>query len=179
MSAYARALREGRVDDAYALTSASYKAQVTPAAFRARYADAQVRDARSTELDAAQLVAGAGSLALAREGDRWAVSGDGVSASDDDRARAALEAFVAAVERRDFDAAYALLSERWRARYSPERFKADFEAESGAPERLSRAKAAAKTPPQHAGNEVLFAIGEGRAVRLVREGDGYRVAAIE
>lgn len=174
--AYADALDEGRLDDAYALTSADYRAQVTRSEFGKRYAKAEVRKARAAELLSVRVHATAGETSLVLEEGQWRVGSEGQS---DDGARSALEGFVSSVEKGDFAKAYALLSGDWRARYTPERFKADFQASPENRDRLSRAKAALNGSPEHVGNEVRFNIGDGRAVRLVREGDGYRVAAIE
>ncbi|MFL5319504.1 MAG: hypothetical protein ACJ790_07590 [Myxococcaceae bacterium] len=175
-AAYAKALREDRLDDAWALTSEQYRAQVSRKAFGERYASESARTARADELDGAKLHVAAGDTALTRDKGEWRIAAEG---SNDDGARKTLEAFVTAASAKDWKQAYALLSGALRARYTPERFASDFAQEPQAAERLARAKAALQADPERVGNEVRFGIGDGKAVRLVREAGGYRVAAIE
>ena len=91
----------------------------------------------------------------------------------------ALAAFIDAANAGDFDRAYALLSGDWRARYTPERLKSDFEAEPLAKERLERARVASAQAPVVRGDVAEFPIGAGKAVRLVKENGNFRVAALE
>lgn len=92
----------------------------------------------------------------------------------------ALAAFVAAVDGGRFDEAYGLLSGRWRARLTPERLRDDL-AEGGAlaVDRLARARLAAGGSVRREGDLARFPIGDGKAVRLVREGSGWKIDALE
>jgi len=101
------------------------------------------------------------------------------SAAPTATATEALAAFITAAKTGDFDRAYALLSGDWRARYTPERLKSDFEAEPLAKDRLERARVALAQPPVVRGDVAEFPIGAGKAVRLVKEGGNFRVAALE
>lgn len=95
-------------------------------------------------------------------------------------ARVALVAFLDAADAGRFEACYRMLSGALRARYTTERLAADFRAApEGARERLSRARAAAAGTPEIADGRAEFPIGAGKAVRLVREDDRWRVEALE
>ncbi len=172
--AYADALEQGQLDAAYALLDP--QAGESEAAFRARYADPTVRAARARQLRASTgelRLAGTPVSVVDREG--WRVIDGG-----GERAQGTLRDFLSAVDAGDFAGAYALLSGGWRAQYTPAAFAQDFRAEPLAKERLSRARAALEgAAPRFEGDAVLFPIGEGKAVRLVREDGTFRVAALE
>lgn len=87
--------------------------------------------------------------------------------------------FLDAAQSGDFEEAYQWLAGSWRARYTPARLKEDFEREPLGPDRIARARAAMKAAPLIHGDSAEFPIGEGKAVRLVREVGGFRVAALE
>ncbi len=100
--------------------------------------------------------------------------------TDADEARAALLAFVAAAEERRFEACYEMLAAPLRARYTAARLAADWRlAETVAGERLARARASAAAAPQIRGDQASFPVGTGRAVLLVREAAGWRVASLD
>lgn len=93
---------------------------------------------------------------------------------------AVLARFLDAAAAGDFSTAYGLLASPLRARYTPATLERDFTAEPLAKERLARARFALEhQPPAYREGAVEFPIAEGRAVRLVPEGGGYKVAAIE
>ncbi len=97
-------------------------------------------------------------------------------------ARAALERFLNATEARRFEEAYSLLAGNWRARYTPARLADDFSAARGtAQDLLARARAAAARPLRllEGGARAELAVGDGKAVRLVRELDGWKVESLE
>lgn len=171
---YARALRDGRLDDAYALTSKEYRATVSAQAFKARYTQDAVRAARADAISKTPVRAVGAEMSLVRDGKVWRVAGE----SEGD-ARAVADAFVKAAAAGEWKKAYSFLAAPLRARYSPERFAEDFKAEPQAKERLTRARVALEGTPELVGNEVRFMIGEGRALRLIREADGFRILAIE
>lgn len=172
--AYAEALEQGELDAAYALLDP--QAGESEAAFRARYADPTVRAARARQLRASTgelRLAGTPVSVVDREG--WRVIDGG-----GELAKETLRAFLSSVDGGDFAGAYALLSGGWRAQYTPAAFAQDFQAEPLARERLARARAALDgAAPQFEGDTVLFPIGDGKAVRLVREDGTFRVAALE
>lgn len=97
-------------------------------------------------------------------------------------ARAVLDTFTAALEAGRWEAAYALLSARWRARETPARLAADL-ASSGeiGQDALRRARAllAAGARPIERDDRAELIIGRDQAARLVREGHVWRVDALE
>lgn len=172
-SAYAEALREGRLGDAWGLTGE----QLPREEFEKRYSDEKIRADRARLVAEASgsLEARSGSLVLARGASGWVV----VETYPEAEARKVLESFLAAAEAQDFGAAYRLLSGELRSRYTPERLKEDFQREPLARERLSRARAALDSAPEIEGRTVRYPVGDGKSVRLVFEDAGYRVAALE
>lgn len=171
--AYAEALRKGRVDEAWALTAGG----ISREEFEARYGSEEARRARAeaVERGSGSLVARSGALTIVREGDAWRI----VERSAGEAARESLKAFLAAAESGDFSRAYALLASGLRARYTPHRLEQDFRAEPLAAERLARARVALEAEPSVQGEYVHFPVAGGKAVRLAREDDGYRVLALE
>lgn len=171
---YARALEDGRVADAYALTVGGPEEE---AAFLERYADADARKARAADVrtGAPLLEARAPSLTVAQSPEGWRV----VEARPADVPRAALRRFIDKVEARDWKSAWELLAGPLRARYTPDRLRDDFEREPLAKERLRRARLALNTHVRVGAGEAVFPLGDERAVRLVLEDGEYRIAAIE
>jgi hypothetical protein len=100
-----------------------------------------------------------------------------------DEPAAVLEAFAAALDEGRFEAAYALLSARWRARETPARLANDL-ATSGsvgqdAVRRVRALLSAGARPTLPRADLAVLDIGVDAAARLVREGDGWRVDALE
>lgn len=93
-------------------------------------------------------------------------------------ARAAVEAFVAAVTQRDFARALSLLGPPWSGRYSPERLASDFDAEPLAQERLQRlARAAAGLKVD--GDRARAPIDAERAATLARIDGRWKLITLE
>ncbi len=174
---YARALAENRLDDAYALTSKAQQERVSREAFSTRYSGERDRQARAEEILAGvgTMRARAGTLEATREPEGWRVA----ELPPAEAPRQVLERFVAAVDARDFDAAYGLLAPAWRARYTPARLKADFTAEPTAPDRVERLRAALDRPLTVTADGAELPLGDGRAVRLLREAQSYTVVSLE
>ena len=97
----------------------------------------------------------------------------------------ALESFIEAVEAGRFDVALSGMSSDWRARYTPPRLKADFDAEPLSTERLNRARWALThgrweaSPDAEEKAEVRLTISDGKAVRMVAEADGWKISRLE
>lgn len=172
--AYARALDEGRLQDAYALTNGGPEGEV---AFLDRYSDEATRRERAAAVRSgtALLEARAPSVTIAHTAQGWRV----VEARPADVPRAALSRFLDTVEAREWQKAWNLLAAPLRARYTPERLREDFEREPLAKERLRRARLALNANVRVGAGEALFPLGEDRAVVLVLEDGEYRVASIE
>ncbi|MGC4114275.1 MAG: hypothetical protein QM765_06590 [Myxococcales bacterium] len=94
--------------------------------------------------------------------------------------KAALEAFLSAAEKEDFQACYQLLASPLREKYTPIRLGEDFRAVQGlALDKLARARVALAARPRLEQASAEFPISETRAVRLVLESSGWKVAALE
>jgi uncharacterized protein YbaA (DUF1428 family) len=173
-SAYAQALEEKRLADAYALTTTSEQNQKS---FLEHYSDASVRQARVAEVRKAlpKLQAQAQALTLIQTPGGWRV----VEKEAEDAPRETLNRFLDAVKGKDWPTVWSLLSAPLRARYTPERLRDDFKREPLSTVRVRRARLALKGPVRLSASGAEFPIGEDRAVRLVREAGEYRVAAIE
>ena len=96
--------------------------------------------------------------------------------------RAVLERFSAAVGEHRWDEAYPLLSARWRTRETPSRLATDLAAAGPAGRDIVqrvRALLAAGVAVTVNGETATLPIGPDRAARLVREGEVWRVDALE
>ncbi len=91
----------------------------------------------------------------------------------------ALRGFIQASENGQFELAYRLLAQPWRARYTPDQLKRDFELEPRSKDLLARARAALAEGGTTRGDLTEYPIGNGRAVRVVREPEGFKVSALE
>ena len=95
-------------------------------------------------------------------------------------AKAALETFLAAAAKEDFEACYQLLSGSLRERYTPARLAEDFKVVRGmAEDKLARARSALSEKPRLEEGKAEFPISEGKAVRLVLEAGSWKIAALE
>jgi hypothetical protein len=95
---------------------------------------------------------------------------------------AVLTDFVAALEAGRWPEAYALLSARWRARYTPERLAADWGA-AGPVSRDAAARVAALLASGAAvpveGRRARLPVGDGKAAQLLLEEGRWRIDALE
>jgi hypothetical protein len=175
--AYGQALAEHRLEDAYALTSSAYRARTPFAAFAAACADSAACAQRAVAATAfrGHWTARTQTLAVVDEGGQWRVEELTAAVGPTQ----VLDAFLSAVNRGDFNAAWTLLASPLRARYTPERLKEDFEREPLAKERLERARKASEAAPKLEAGVAAFSVGGGKAVQLVLEEGAYRVAALE
>lgn len=175
--AYADALEENRLDAALALSTG-----LDAAHFKKLYADAQVRALRARAVRAAADGAtSSGALKLVLENGAWRVQElEPARPQVQEQAAQVLSRFLDAADAGDFEGALQLLGASWRNRYTPQRFGEDFAREPLAKERLQRARSAlgqANWVVDAAGAQLP--LGEGRAVRLMREGDALKVVALE
>jgi hypothetical protein len=175
--AYAEALRDDRLEHAYALSTREHRERVSLEAFRLRHADAAKRAARAEEIlrSLDSMRARSAAVEAQREPEGWRVS----ELFPESGVKETLIRFLDAAEGGDFDAAYALLSGEWRGRYTAKKLQSDFAADPRARDRLQRARAALGGEIRWRGETAELEVGEGRAVKLVREGDAFRVSALE
>jgi hypothetical protein len=172
---FAAHLRAGQLEQAWALS-----AGLTREAFLARYADAGRREQRATAVHRAALGERApAALQLSYAAEGWRVQEQPDAAPSAAEVQQALAEFLDAADRRDFPAAWTMLSARWRARYTPARLQSDFDIEPQVKERLARARAALAGPWRVEKDSAALGLGEGRTLKLEREGELWRVAALE
>jgi hypothetical protein len=174
---YAEALRDGKLDAAYELLDEGTRPDA--AAFRAQYATDDARRARADAIlgSLPSMRASSGELELVRAGGAWRVADPPPQTAP----RQALERFLSSVEGGDFKAAYLLLAQPWRDRYTPQRLEKDFALEPQAKDRVARVRAAlgGRVSLEVSREGARLPLGGGRAVQLVREGGGYKIAALE
>jgi len=174
--AYAEALEQNRLDAALELSTG-----LDAKRFRELYAAEAVRSARAAAVRAAADGSSSGALKLVLEDGAWRVQElEPAKPQVQEQAANVLQQFLDAADAGRFDAALSLLSASWRNKYTAKRFEDDFGKEPQAKERLARARSALERGGWivDAGGAQL-PLGEGRAVRLEREGDAYRVVALE
>jgi hypothetical protein len=172
---FATRLEKGELEQAWALSTG-----ISRETFFARYADANERAQRANAVaHAAAGEAGAGGVQLTFGNEGWRVLEAPEASRSDADVQKALTDFLDAAERRDFPTAWTMLSAKWRARYTPTRLQTDFDAEPQVKERLARARAALGGTWKVERDSAALGLGEGRTLRLEREGELWRVAALE
>lgn len=93
--------------------------------------------------------------------------------------RAVVDAFLAAVGERRFDVALSQLSKPWRDRYDEQRLARDFEQDPVAAARVKRVQSHRADAFAVSGAQSSLGLGDGRALRLVREESGWKISALE
>ncbi len=174
---YARALDEGRVDDAWALSAPLDRDQ-----FAARYAEAGARRRRAYAIAHAAEGQPSAAVALEVRESGWRVIEPPAPAAlvaDEELARALIAHFLAAVASGDFDSVLGDLAASWRAKYTPARLRSDFSTEPSAQIRLERIRAALPGRWEVTLAGPQLPLGEGKTLRLLREGGALKVAALE
>ena len=172
---FASKLGQGDLERAWLLSTG-----LSRQAFFARYADPSLRQGRAEAVQkAAAGQAGPSGLQLTFAADGWRVQEAPDAQTGEAALQKTLSEFLDAAERRDFPAAWTMLSARWRARYTPARLQSDFDAEPQVKERLARARAALAGPWKVDRDSAALGLGEGRTLKLEREGLLWRVAALE
>jgi hypothetical protein len=177
MRAYGQALEAGRLDEAWALS-----APLDREHFVERYGDAAARHQRAEQALKAAEGQPAEGFAIEARADGWRVLEapvPEVPRDDEAQARALVDHFLAAVQSGDFDAVFGDLAASWRARYTPERLKADLAAEPAAADRLQRIRAARDSKWELTPSGPQLPLGEGKRLKLQREGAALKVVALE
>ncbi len=184
---FARALRAGRYDEAYAYLDEGYRRRVAEPEFR-RHLAAHPDEVRrligllsnavaTEEITAEVPVAGGETLSLRWDQGRWSVEGCAIDFYDQSTPRSALRAFVRAMERRRYDVVLRLVPADDREGMSEERMREAFEGE--AREEVERLVAALResldAPIEVVGDRATMAYGEGATLQLVREGADWKV----
>ena len=149
-------------------------------AWHAFYNDPSNRQAKARDIKAAlEGTHDAPALVMEFAQGQWRVVDAGPATALQTAADAVLLRFLQAAEEGDFQTVWTLLAPSLRARYTPARLKEDFANEPKSPERMGRSKAAANQKWQATAAGAERVLGVGKSVKLVREGDAWRVAALE
>ncbi len=159
---YLRALAEGRCAEAYEQLSPAFRAKTNREAFCASVSGVTYHP-----------------VALVQHGGQWWVEPAGPVRTDA-QTRAATEVlrkFARAAMSGDFATVHAMLAAPLRARYTPERLRADFSRARAIAEARVLALAAADAVVD--GDVARAGAGAGRMARLVREESGWKVASLE
>jgi hypothetical protein len=93
--------------------------------------------------------------------------------------RELVQRFVAATESKHFEEVLPLLAKPLRERYSVEKLERDFGADPLAVARLAQIKAKAGDAFVEAKDSAALEWAQGRALKLVQEPDGWRIASLE
>lgn len=187
VAAFAAALRDGRARDAYGMMSADYRRRVSLEEFEHHFRDdpAEVQqtaralsERRGRPEEEAVVRYGEGELVrLSREQGAWRVATDVVDFYDQSTPRAALRAFVRAMERRRYDVVLRLIPEADREGMTPERMQQAWEGEGREEvERLvANLRAALDNPIEEVGDRATMAYGDRFRVEFVREDGVWRI----
>jgi len=176
---------------AYALMSATYRARVPAAEFerqmRASPADATsagrtLREGAAVWGDRVEIALGNEERAtLVREGAAWHLETPPYAPFAQDTPRAALRAFIRAVEQSRYDVLVALAPARYRAAVTPEKLRSFWQA-FGAERTTALLRDLRLAADEHIveeGDEAFVVYGGGRQVRLVREAGLWRLESPE
>lgn len=177
LRSYARALEAGQLDEAW-----GWSTPLDHERFLERYADPAVRHQRAEQLNRTADGHPGAPVGLEAGPSGWRVveAPTAIAPPDDEQqARALVDHFLGAAQSGDFEAVFRDLAASWRARYTPERLKADFTVEPAANERLQRIRAALPGKWELTGLGPQLPLGEGRRLKLQREGGALKVVALE
>jgi hypothetical protein len=185
--AFARALNRAKFDEAYALMSSDYRKRVSLAQWKQR-----LTENPQETLDVSNALSGARNAAdqraviayddgqqieLRREGDRWYLASNVVDFYDQSSPRAALRAFVAAMERKRYDVVMRLIPSPDKEGITTERMeKAWTGDERESVERmLSVLREHLEDPIEVIGNHATMPYGDHARVQFVREGNDWKI----
>jgi len=188
LRAYAVALREQRVADAYALLSRDARARVSYTEFSRMVAEnaREIEDISASLLEPAETPSVTAtlsspdgeSLLLVYEGDSWHVDGSAFDLYGQTTPRAALESFVRAFDNKRYDVLLRFVPEAKRQGMSAEQLQQAWEGDQRPQvERLTQALKAS-LPNVHIevlGTRATVAYGPGGNVELIQEQGTWRI----
>ena len=191
IESYAAAIERKDYGAAYGMMSASYRQQVSLGEYR----KAMERDAAELTADARALresvdrwagratvsLPGDERVALTREGGGWRLDAPPLDPYGQTSPRAALRAFVRAVENRRYDVLLRLAPARFRASISADKLRAFWEGPAGPQNRafLRELRLNLYARIAEEGEEAFMTYGSGRQVRFVREEGLWRIESPE
>lgn len=189
LRAYARALEEGRADDAYALLSDEARRSLSREAFRRMVSESpdEVREiarglARpsSDPVVTATVISPKGeSLLLVYEGDRWKIDGSAIDFYAQTTPRQAISAFLRAYEHKRYDILLRFVPDAYREGLDAGKLEEAWQAKEQADEmqRITHAIRAALVTSsiEEVGDRASMAYGTGGLVQLVREHGSWKI----
>lgn len=189
LAGFARALRDGDANAAYALTSASYRRRVSRAQFEQwmraspdemqRVAEALEHPAGPAEEEAIVSVGEHEHVRLVHDPAGWRVASDVVDYYGQSTPRDALRSFVRAIERRRWDVVLRLVPAADREGMTEDSLRERWEGEGREEiERLRegiRAALDADAPIEASGDHAVMPWGERYRAQLVREDGVWRI----
>ncbi len=187
LAEFARALRERRFDDAWGLMDDGYRRRVTREEFRARLGESSAETAETAATPArvvgpaeqeAIVRYGAGeSVRLVRDSAGWRIATPIVDFYDQSTPRAALRAFVRAMERRRYEVVLRLVPAADREGMTVERMRTAWEGDSREEiERLvATLRGALESPIEEVGDRATMSYGERFTVQFVREDGAWKI----
>ena len=189
LRAYARALDDGRADDAWKLLSDGARRDVPLEAFRRMVKESpdEVREiARALARPAADPVVTATltspkgeTLTLVWEKDRWTVDGSAIDLYAQTTPHRALESFLRAFERKRWDVLVRFVPDAHRAGLDEAKLKAAWESADQGEEMRRVADAIRAALPtatiEETGDRATMAYGNGGTVLLLREHGAWRI----
>ena len=186
---FARALRSGQVDAAYALMSSADRRRVSRDEFR-RHLDESPAEAREAAASLEQpdgpatqvarvVLADGDTVELVRDGGDWRIATNLVDFYDQSTPRAAIRSFVRAMERGRYDVVLRFVPEADREGMTAERMATSFggEGREEIARLLTELRASLDAPIEEIGDHATLRYGEGnrRTTRLLREGGTWKV----
>jgi hypothetical protein len=191
LDAFERAIRAGRLDQAYALMSAEYRRTHDPVAFEHAVRAGEPRAgeklrAGKVTLEAEADLGDGDTLSLVWEHGGWRLARDPLDFYPQSSPAEALRSFIRAVENRRYDVVLKFVPQRYRTQITVEKLRDRWEGERRGEllEQLKAARAHLGEPFAFAssGDEASLPIAGGeprKQVRLVREEGAWKVESIE
>lgn len=188
---YGAALERADWATAYRLMSAGYRKRVSPAEFRkqmeaaaadTRNAGRALRENAAAWAARAEVLLGEGErVILVREGGAWRLESPPFEPFGQDTPRAALRAFIHAVESARYDILIELAPARYRADITREKLRAFWETQGAEKKRamVSALRLALERRIIEEGDEAYLVYDGGRQVRFVREEGLWRIESPE
>lgn len=189
LRAYARALEDGRADDAYALLSDEARRNLSLEAFRRMVTESpdEVREiARSLArpgshpLISATVTSSRGeTLLLVYEGGAWKIDATSLDIYSQATPRHAIEAFLRAYERKRYDIILRFVPDAHREGLDTEKLQAAWESEEQKSEMLAITTSIRASLPtatiEEVGDRASMAYGKSGVVQLIRENGSWKI----
>ncbi|MDH5670711.1 MAG: hypothetical protein OEZ06_01090 [Myxococcales bacterium] len=185
--AFARAIGQGKLKEAYGLMSASYRKRVSYADFE-RSLKQNPQETLEITNALSHLGGKARQQATLRFGDdeelelrrmdgRWYISSNLVGFYDQSTPRAALRSFVRAMERKRYDVVMRLIPEADKEGVTPERMKEAWsgDAREEVERMLSNLREHMDAPIEEVGNRATMPYGDRLRVQFVREEGSWKI----